>query len=222
MGSPCLVSDQVFQQWPRCRRPAHQLGNPPFQQVDQRYAGDHAACCHRTTHTQYGQWGSRQMVDNPFGHRRIDVVVKDPVEAHENQCVLPHPDHQLPGRHGPGDKKHHQAAGQGQIRPGQIDKARGTSGQKDGLGQAASRASANWTRPITEIQTLGQPAGPERNDRGRPGRSGGQGLCRCGQRDQGTGQADRDGSSGNQGDMIAATYRAAPTGQSKVATTSPT
>jgi archaellum component FlaC len=149
MGPPRLVSDQVFQQWPRCRRPAHQLGNPPFQQVDQRYAGGHAACCHRTTHTPYGQWGSRQMVDNPFGHRRVDVVVKDPVEAHENQCVLPHPGHQPPGRHGTGDKKHHQAAGQGYIRPGRH-KAGETSGQMDGLGQAAE-GIGKVVETITEI-----------------------------------------------------------------------
>jgi hypothetical protein len=50
-----------------------------------------------------------------------------------------------------------------------VDKAGETSGQMDGLGQAAE-GIGKVVETITEIFRASQPAGPERNDRGRPGR----------------------------------------------------
>ena len=66
----------------------------------------------------------------------------------------------------------------------------------------------------------GQPAGPQRHHRGGPGRRGRQGLCRGGQRDQGTGQADQRSHPGDQAERSKIS-RAAPTARCRASTKSP-
>ena len=58
------------------------------------------------------------------------------------------------------------------------------------------------TETITGHLLADEPAGAERHDRGGAGRGGGQGFCRGGQRDQGTGPADGECDRGDQGPVF--------------------
>ena len=89
------------------------MGHKP---IEHPYKGDaqgQACGGHGAADAKNAQGGVRKVGHHPLGSGRIDVVVENAVQAHEDQRVLPQPDHGFLSAGHAGDQEHKGAAGNG-------------------------------------------------------------------------------------------------------------
>ena len=72
------------------------LGDESIEEVYKRGTEQQACQSHGASQSKDGQRGTGKVVHDPLGGFGINKVVKDPVQAEKNQCVLPQPDDDPP------------------------------------------------------------------------------------------------------------------------------